>query len=80
LFPQGNSNGQANDMVSVYLNYGDSKHAPENWHVCAQFALSISNPEDPTHFIQSRKQAAFFELSIRSVQETDDARLIHNCK
>ena len=41
-------------MVSVYLNYGDTKHSPENWHVCAQFALAISNPEDPTHFIQSR--------------------------
>ena len=54
LFPQGNSNGQANDMVSVYLNYGDSKHAPEGWHVCAQFALAISNTDDPTHFIQSR--------------------------
>lgn len=54
LFPQGNSNGQANDMVSVYLNYSDSKHAPENWHVCAQFALAISNPEDPTLYIQSR--------------------------
>jgi hypothetical protein len=25
LFPMGNSNGQANDMVSVYLNYGDQK-------------------------------------------------------
>jgi hypothetical protein len=31
----GNSNGQANDMVSVYLNYGDQK-ASEGWHVCAQ--------------------------------------------
>jgi hypothetical protein len=28
----GNSNGQANDMVSVYLNYGDQK-ASEGWHV-----------------------------------------------
>jgi ubiquitin carboxyl-terminal hydrolase 7 len=60
LFPQGNSNGHANEMVSVYLNYGDTKHSPENWHVCAQFALAISNPEDPTHFIQSR---AFNESS-----------------
>jgi ubiquitin carboxyl-terminal hydrolase 7 len=50
----GNSNGQANDMVSVYLNYGDSKHSKEGWHVCAQFALAISNPTDPTCFIQSR--------------------------
>ncbi|SCV67019.1 BQ2448_5665 [Microbotryum intermedium] len=53
LFPMGNSNGQANDMVSVYLNYGDQK-ASEGWHVCAQFALAISNPSDPTVYIQSR--------------------------
>lgn len=46
-------------MVSVYLNYGDSKHAPEGWHVCAQFALAISNPEDPTHFIQSQAHHRF---------------------
>lgn len=49
----GNSNGQTNDMVSVYLNYGDQK-SPEGWHVCAQFALAISNPNDPTVYIQSR--------------------------
>lgn len=54
LFPMGNSNGQANDMVSVYLNYGDQK-AVEGWHVCAQFALAISNPNDPTVYIQSRE-------------------------
>lgn len=53
LFPMGNSNGQANDMVSVYLNYGDQKSV-EGWHVCAQFALAISNPGDPTVYIQSR--------------------------
>lgn len=53
LFPMGNSNGQANDMVSVYLNYGDQK-ASEGWHVCAQFCLAISNPNDPTVYIQSR--------------------------
>lgn len=49
----GNSNGQANDMVSVYLNYGEQT-PPEGWHVCAQFALAISNPNDPTVYIQSR--------------------------
>lgn len=54
LFPTGNSNGQANDMVSIYLNYGDPKHAKEGWHVCAQFALAISNPHDPTCYAQSR--------------------------
>ncbi|KEI40875.1 uncharacterized protein L969DRAFT_86115 [Mixia osmundae IAM 14324] len=59
LFPMGNSTGQANDMVSVYLNYGDPKHAKEGWHVCAQFALAISNPNDPTVFIQSQAHHRF---------------------
>ncbi|ORY78391.1 putative ubiquitin carboxyl-terminal hydrolase 5 [Leucosporidium creatinivorum] len=58
LFPMGNSNGQANDMVSVYLNYGDQK-AVEGWHVCAQFALAISNPGDPTVYIQSQAHHRF---------------------
>ncbi|KAF8502757.1 hypothetical protein F5888DRAFT_1631851 [Russula emetica] len=48
LFPFGNSNAPPNDTVSVYLNYADSKRAPEGWHACAQFALVISNPHDPT--------------------------------
>jgi len=58
LFPMGNSNGQANDMVSVYLNYGDQK-ASEGWHVCAQFCLAISNPSDPTVYIQSQAHHRF---------------------
>ncbi|KAL1410390.1 ubiquitin-specific protease ubp15 [Vanrija albida] len=48
LFPQGNANGQPNDMVSVYLDYANPKTAPEGWHACAQFCLAISNPSDPT--------------------------------
>ncbi|CAD6570825.1 MAG: hypothetical protein TREMPRED_006048 [Tremellales sp. Tagirdzhanova-0007] len=48
LFPQGNANGQPNDMVSVYLDYANPKTAPEGWHACAQFCLAISNPWDPT--------------------------------
>lgn len=55
LFPFGNSNGQPNDMVSVYLDYANPKDRQEGWHVCAQFALVISNPEDPT--ISSTSQA-----------------------
>jgi len=63
----GNSNGQANDMVSVYLNYGDQK-ASEGWHVCAQFCLAISNPSDPTVYIQSRTfpSLSLFPLSDQS--------------
>ena len=55
LFPFGNSNGQPNDMVSVYLDYADPKSQPDGWHVCAQFALVISNPNDPTIFSSSRE-------------------------
>lgn len=55
LFPQGNANGQPNDMVSVYLDYANPKTAPEGWHACAQFCLAISNPWDPTIHSCSRK-------------------------
>lgn len=54
LFPFGNSNGQPNDMVSVYLDYADTKRE-EGWHVCAQFALVISNPNDPRIYSTSRE-------------------------
>ena len=54
LFPFGNSNAPPNDTVSVYLDYADPKRAPEGWHACAQFALVISNPHDPTIYTVSR--------------------------
>jgi hypothetical protein len=60
LFPFGNSNAPPNDTVSVYLDYADPKKAPEGWHACAQFALVISNPNDPTIFTVSRKFCTFF--------------------
>jgi ubiquitin carboxyl-terminal hydrolase 7 len=41
-------------MVSVYLDYANPKSAPEGWHACAQFALAISNPNDPSIFTVSR--------------------------
>jgi len=53
LFPFGNSTAPANDTVSVYLDYANPKDAPEGWHACAQFALVISNVNDPTNFIVS---------------------------
>ena len=55
LFPFGNSNAPPNDTVSVYLDYADPKRAPDGWHACAQFALVISNPHDPTIYTVSRK-------------------------
>lgn len=57
LFPFGNSNAPPNDTVSVYLDYAEPKKSPEGWHACAQFALVISNPQDPTVFTVSRTLA-----------------------
>jgi len=59
IFPQGNANGQPNDMVSVYLDYANPKAAAEGWHSCAQFALAISNPNDPSVFTVSREFSPF---------------------
>ncbi|RPD80183.1 cysteine proteinase [Lentinus tigrinus ALCF2SS1-7] len=59
LFPFGNSNAPPNDTVSVYLDYADPKRAPEGWHACAQFALVISNPHDPTIYTVSHAHHRF---------------------
>ncbi|KAL7416026.1 hypothetical protein BDY24DRAFT_406155 [Mrakia frigida] len=59
IFPQGNANGQPNDMVSVYLDYSNPKAAAEGWHSCAQFALAISNPNDPSVFTVSHAHHRF---------------------
>lgn len=59
LFPFGNSNGQPYDMVSVYLDYADGPDTPEGWHACAQFALVISNPNDPRLFSTSQAHHRF---------------------
>lgn len=64
LFPFGNSNAPPNDTVSVYLDYADPKRAPEGWHACAQFALVISNPTDPTIFTVSRTSSPFFRTRV----------------
>ncbi|KAF9052946.1 hypothetical protein BJ165DRAFT_1413298 [Panaeolus papilionaceus] len=59
LFPFGNSNAPPNDTVSVYLDYAEPKKSPEGWHACAQFALVISNPNDPTIFTVSHASHRF---------------------
>ncbi|OZJ04728.1 hypothetical protein BZG36_01825 [Bifiguratus adelaidae] len=56
LFPQGNNQSE---QISVYLEYADTKEAPEGWHVCAQFALVISNPSDPTVYEYHTAQHRF---------------------
>ncbi|KAG0057243.1 hypothetical protein BGZ83_000656 [Gryganskiella cystojenkinii] len=51
LFPQGNN---TQEQVAVYLDSAEpQEHDTPNWHVCAQFALVMSNPSDPTQFRQS---------------------------
>ncbi|CAG8491668.1 11950_t:CDS:2, partial [Dentiscutata heterogama] len=47
LFPSGNN---IPDFASIYLEFADPKGAPTYWHSCAQFALFLWNPGDPTCF------------------------------
>ncbi|CDH50856.1 cysteine proteinase [Lichtheimia corymbifera JMRC:FSU:9682] len=49
LFPRGNNQRES---VSIYLEVADpaSHGLPDDWHVCAQFSLVLSNPEDSTNF------------------------------
>ncbi|OAQ27058.1 hypothetical protein K457DRAFT_1805530 [Linnemannia elongata AG-77] len=50
VFPRGNN---TTDQVAVYLDSAEPQ-GDDSWHVCAQFALIISNPDDPTvHFTNS---------------------------
>ncbi|KAF9649101.1 cysteine proteinase [Thelephora ganbajun] len=53
LFPFGNSNGPRGDFVSIYLDSANTKGTGKDWHVCAQFALVISNSQDPTIYTTS---------------------------
>ncbi|KIM26035.1 hypothetical protein M408DRAFT_330816 [Serendipita vermifera MAFF 305830] len=58
LFPLGNSSVPPNDSVSIYLDYADPKTS-DNWHACAQFALVLSNTNDPTNFVVSHAHHRF---------------------
>lgn len=46
-------------MVSVYLDYVADSKSQEGWHVCAQFALVISNPIDPRVYSTSQAHHRF---------------------
>ena len=52
-------------MVSIYLEYADPRGAPVGWHVCAQFALVMSNPVDPTVFVTNQAHHRF------TIEESD---------
>ncbi|CCA77798.1 probable ubiquitin-specific processing protease 21 [Serendipita indica DSM 11827] len=58
LFPFGNASAPPNDSMSIYLDYVPPKNS-ENWHACAQFALVLSNPSDPTNFVVSHAHHRF---------------------
>lgn len=57
-------------MVSVYLDYADNK-SEDGWHVCAQFALVISNPYDPRIYSTSREYSPIG--SVRSENIADQS-------
>ncbi|KAI9271739.1 hypothetical protein BDA99DRAFT_433176 [Phascolomyces articulosus] len=52
LFPKGNNQTES---VSIYLEIADpvAHGLPDDWHVCAQFTLVLSHPEDPTNYYTS---------------------------
>ncbi|KAF9979100.1 hypothetical protein BGZ73_006337 [Actinomortierella ambigua] len=56
LFPQGNN---TDDQVAIYLDSAETKDQDPNWHVCAQFALVMSNPNDPTVFVHHNAHHRF---------------------
>ncbi|KAI8073083.1 hypothetical protein BC940DRAFT_290503 [Gongronella butleri] len=58
LFPKGNNQ---HDYISVYLEVADpvKEGHPADWHVCAQFGLVISNPNDPTNYYSNQANHRF---------------------
>jgi ubiquitin carboxyl-terminal hydrolase 7 len=47
FFPQGNNV----DHASFYLEHGFGDKVPEDWYACAQFMLTLWNPNDPTIYV-----------------------------
>ncbi|KAJ3031740.1 UNVERIFIED_CONTAM: hypothetical protein HDU68_000675 [Siphonaria sp. JEL0065] len=49
VFPNGNN---GSDTLSVFLDSVTAAEQPKdsNWHVCLQFAIAVSNPDDETVF------------------------------
>ncbi|KAJ3218779.1 hypothetical protein HDU67_004027 [Dinochytrium kinnereticum] len=58
LFPNGN---QQPDNLSAFLDSIDATTVPKtsNWHICAQFALALTNFEDDSVFKSSTAQHRF---------------------
>ena len=53
FFPFGNRSTPPYDTVSIYLD-SNPNNVPDDWHKCAQFAIVLSNPNDPTIYIEAR--------------------------
>lgn len=47
FFPQGNNV----DHASFYLEHGFQDKVPDDWYACAQFMLTLWNPNDPTVYV-----------------------------
>ncbi|TID22675.1 ubiquitin carboxyl-terminal hydrolase 21 [Venturia nashicola] len=47
FFPQGNNV----DHASFYLEHGFQEKVPDDWYACAQFMLTLWNPNDPTVYV-----------------------------
>ncbi|CAO0793297.1 unnamed protein product [Mucor circinelloides] len=58
LFPKGNNQKKS---VSVYLEVANPRERgiADGWHTCAQFALAISNPEDPSSYYSNTANHRF---------------------
>ncbi|KAI8640264.1 hypothetical protein BD408DRAFT_348306 [Parasitella parasitica] len=58
LFPKGNNQKKS---ISVYLEVANStgNGIADDWHICAQFALAISNPQDPTSYFSNSANHRF---------------------
>lgn len=47
FFPQGNNV----DHASFYLEHGFQEKVPDDWYACAQFMLTLWNPNDPSVYV-----------------------------
>jgi hypothetical protein len=70
MFPFGNPNAVASDAVAIYLDYADGNKS-DSWHVCAQFALVISNPIDPKIYVVSCMSSLPSTLTIGALAYSD---------
>ncbi|KAJ1932836.1 ubiquitin-specific protease ubp15, partial [Linderina macrospora] len=56
MFPRGN---QAEDMVSLYVEYKPTEGMSDDWHACANFCLAMSNVDDASVFTHNVAQHRF---------------------